>query len=166
MGLNNNEMDHIKRRIDDVCKCTNGEIATIMNQFKVGTHLTKSKKYKLIKEGKAFVKTEHELVKIKKYSSDDYFDALIECFDYPETENQQDRREFNERVQRKAEELMQEVTLEGKRIIDNIVLGITELKDVPNELHRLGSMTSIARQYSPSHFKVPSFDEMTEMLKK
>lgn len=150
--LNKLELDHIKNRIDTISKCTNGEIATILNRIKKGTGLTDSRKYKFIVDGTATVMEEHEIIRIDQYKRQNTFECLLSCYRYPETITQEEKRAFNSRVNNKMEELMQEVTLEGKRIIDEIILGLISAEEVPGELHKLGSMTSIARTFKSSDF--------------
>ena len=156
-NLNKNEMEHVRRRVDEVVKCTNGEIATVLNRVKKGTGLTDQRKYRMIKNGEATLITEKELVDDRNlHRYDSLYDVIVKCFNYPETTTQADKREFNNRVENKKEELMQEVVLEGKRLIDRIVLGIIPLKDVPDELHMLGSMTAMARQFKTTDFNSPA----------
>ncbi|MHA1739244.1 MAG: hypothetical protein ACTSWD_11710 [Candidatus Heimdallarchaeota archaeon] len=150
--LNKTEMEHIRQRIDSIVKCTNGEIATRLNRIKKGTGLTVPRMYEIIKAGKATILSEHEILKTEKYSYTNMFEGVCKCFSYPETVTQKDKKEFNWRIEQKKEELMQEVTLEGKRLIDRIVLGLVELKYVPEELHKLGSMSSLARAFKSSDF--------------
>lgn len=156
-NLNKNEMEHVRSRVHEVVKCTNGEIATILNRLKKGTGLTDQRKYRMIKNGEAILISEKELVDERNlYPYKSFYDVIVRCFNYPETITQADKREFNLRIENKKEELMQEAVLEGKRLIDRIVLGITPLKDVPEELYRLGSMTAIARQYKITDFNSPA----------
>jgi len=152
MKLNKGELEHIKNRVENIVKCTNGEIATKLNRLQKGTGLTNTKKYNLICEGKATILSEHELLGISKYAYNNCFEALLMCFKYPKTTTQVEKITYNDRIKNKTEELMQEVTLEGKRLIDKIVLGLVELESVPEELHKLGSMTSLARVFTTNDF--------------
>jgi len=144
--MNKMDREYLERRVDGIVKCTNGTIATIFNKQKKGTGLTDNKKYKLIASGEAKVKELNEIVNKEKYYGDSQFKILLDCFDYPTTASQLEKIAFNKTIDNQAEELMQEVTLEGKRLIDKVVLGILPMNDVPDALHALGEMASLARR--------------------
>ena len=144
--MNKTDREYFEQRVNGIVKCTNGTIATILNREKKGTGLTATKKYSLITKGQATPKTENEILKVSDSYKDTNFDTFLKCFDYPLTELQKQKIAFNKTIDQRTDELMQEVELEGKRLIDKAVLGLIEAKDIPNALHNLGEMANLARK--------------------
>ena len=127
--MNKTDREYFQQRVDGVVKCTNGNIATILNKKMKATGLTDNKKYKLISSDKATLKSENELIKVNvnRYSAS-AFDILMNCFNYPTTDSQKEKLAFNATIEARISEMMQEVTLEGKRLIDQAVLNLIERK--------------------------------------
>lgn len=144
--MNKTDREYFQQRVSNIVKCTNGNIATILNRKKKSTGLTDIRKHGMITSGKATPKSENELTKLdtNRYNSTG-FDIFLTCFDYPATDTQKEKIAFNKTVDQKIEGLMQEVALEGKRLIDKAVLNLIDPSDIPDALHRLGEMANLAR---------------------
>ena len=56
--MNKTDRQYFQQRVENIVKCTNGTIATILNKQKKNTGLTTSRKYKKIGNGKVAVKNE------------------------------------------------------------------------------------------------------------
>lgn len=143
--MNKTELTYIKNRISVVVKCTNGNIATKLNKSKKSTGLTDSRKYKMIADGKAMLKTEMQILELQSAYNGRVLDRLLMCYEYPTTEKQREKIAHNKIIENKIDSLMLEVELAGNRLLDNIVLGIIEASEVPNALHELGEMVNLAK---------------------
>ena len=144
--MNKTDREYLQSRVNGIVKCTNGNIATILNREMKKTGLTDNAKFKMICNGKATIKEESSLVKVDVSYKQNGFDVVLKCFDYPLTETQKTKMAFNKTVQASIDELMQEVTLEGKRLIDQAVLNLIQPEDIPDALHKLGEMANLARK--------------------
>lgn len=138
------EIEHLKERVNQVTRCTNGTISTKLNARVKGTGLTDPRKLEMIKQSRAVLKEELHLSVTKIYGGRTYLQALFECYDFPVTEGQQEKIDYNKTLTDRIIELHDEVTMEGKRIIDDAILGIIETKEIPIRLQELGRMTSLA----------------------
>ncbi len=138
------ELDHLKGRIDDVVKCTNGTVATKLNRLKKGTGITLDRQIALIRKGKGALKSDYELAKEHGYGTRTYGKRLVQCYDLPLTDSQEEKIAFNKCVDSRIDEIHTEIELEGKRLLDKAVLGIVAVQDLPDELLKLGNMSSLA----------------------
>ena len=89
------------------------------------------------------------MLELKRFESTEYhpklIDVIFECFNYPNTPKFGKEIAFNKKIDTKIEDLQQEVTLEGKRIVDQVVLGLLDKSAIPNTLHILGEMANLAK---------------------
>ena len=138
------EIEHLKTRVSQVVRCTNGEVATKLQKKLKGTGLTDKRKLEMIRNGKAVLKDDLTLSNTTTYSAKKYLFVLLDCYDFPLTEIQKEKIRFNEGVNSRMKELQTEVEMEGRRIIDEAILGIIEVKEIPKRLQELGRMSSIA----------------------
>lgn len=138
------EIDHLKDRIEETVRCVNGKIATVLEGRKIDDDLDNNVKLNLIRSGIAKLKSDHDLHAL---GATDYKEkhvyAMLDCFEYPVTDDQQTIIDFNASIDARKDEAMLEVELEGKRLLDKALLNIIEMKDFPNELHKLGEMAKI-----------------------
>lgn len=140
--MNQTEIKYITNRVNEVTKCVNGTISTKINNFRKNVGITSTDKIRQIRNGEAKLKPDYELARIKSnYRSG--VDFLENFFDFKVTAEQKKKKAFNKRLVIKEEELHTTVELEGKKIIDSVVLGIIKKADLPAELERLGRMVSI-----------------------
>ena len=138
------DIEYFEKRIEQTVKCTNGEISTRLNKYRLTTALSDAEKFELIKQGKAVVKELDYLVRGKVYSEDRYA-VLLDCFDYPsKTKKQIEADRYNDTIKNKEQDLHTEVQLEGKRLLDKMVLGVVTPEQVPDELKKLGEMVKLA----------------------
>ena len=138
------DIEYFEKRIELAVKCTNGEISTRLNKYKLTTTLSDAEKFELIKQGKAVVKELDYLVRSNIYKESRY-DALLDCFVYPsKTKKQIEAERYNDTIKNKEQDLHTEVQLEGKRLLDRMVLGTVTPEQVPDELKLLGEMVKLA----------------------
>ena len=138
------EIDHLKGRIEETVRCVNGKIATILEDRKKDDDLDNNVKLRLIRSGKAQLKSDHDLHALGPTDyKEKHIYAMLDCFEYPVTNDQQAIIDFNASIDAQKEEAMLEVELEGRRLLDKALLHIIEMKDFPNELHKLGEMAKI-----------------------
>lgn len=151
--MNKIQLDYVKNRVSEVVKCTNGEIATSFNNLKKESAISLSEKLDQIRSNTAVLRPVTDLTKADNFHHyNNFHEVLLKCFEYKETFQQVKDRQYNERVETKKEDIMTEVTLAGKRLIDDIILGIVELDLIPEKLHELASVTVIARRYKERDF--------------
>ena len=138
------DIEYFEKRIEQTVKCTNGEISTRLNKYRSSTALSDVEKFELIKQGKAVAKDLAYLVHTKVYS-DSRYAVLLDCFDYPsKTKKQIEAERYNDTIKNKEQDLHTEVQLEGKRLLDRMVLGMVTPEQVPDELKLLGDMVKLA----------------------
>jgi len=147
--MNKTDREYFENRVTNIVRCTNGNITDILNKTKQKIDLTNEVKFQFIVSKKASLKSEHDLINEKTGYNDTLFNIILCCFDYPETKTQQRQKLFNKTIDQRIEALMQEVTLEGKRLVDKAVLNLIELKNIPDALHKLSEMANIARVTKP-----------------
>ena len=138
------EIDYLKQRVGEVVQCTNGSVSTRLNKLKKDTGLSNEVKYGLIKDGKGILKSTHELSTEDVGYHSSLFKALLKCYYYPTTPEQDERISFNQHIDNKTDEIHTEIALEGKRLVDRAVLGIVEAEAIPDELLKIGEMVSLA----------------------
>ena len=139
------EIDYFRNRISEAVNCTNGDISTRLNKFIKKSSLTEPQKIQLIREGKATLRPDYELVNSRTYK-DSLAEALCKAYTFDHlTDDQKEAEEaYNKTVNNKKQDLHTEVELEGKRLLDRMVLGMVTPEQVPDELKRLGEMVSLA----------------------
>ena len=76
------DIDYSRGRIEEVVRCTNGEISTRMQRKKVKTHLSVSDKVSLIRRGKATLKIEEELWGQESEYGRENVKAIFPFFDF------------------------------------------------------------------------------------
>ena len=139
------EMDFLRERIIEVVRCTNGQVSTNLQGVKKGTGITTARQIKLIREGKATLKSDYDLVQgTSSYSSRPLYEELVRCYDFPWTDTQKKKIAFNTTIDSRIKEIHTEIELEGKRLLDKAVLGILSVTEIPDALLDLGSMVSLA----------------------
>lgn len=138
------DIEYFEKWIEQAVKCTNGEISTRLNKYRLTTALSDAEKFELIKQGKAIVKELDYLVNSRVYGESKYA-VLLGCFDYPgKTKKQIEAERYNDTIKNKEQDLHTEVQLEGKRLLDRMVLGTVTPEQVPDELKLLGEMVKLA----------------------
>ena len=138
------DIEYFGKRIKQTVECTNGEISTRLNKYRSSTALSDAEKFEIIKQGKAVAKDLYYLVHTKVYSESRY-STLLGCFDYPnKTKKQIEAERYNDTIKNKEQDLHTEVQLEGKRLLDKMVLGMVTPEQVPDELKLLGEMVKLA----------------------
>ncbi len=144
------EIDHLRTRILEVTRCTNGNVSTHLNKYKKGTGLTEAKKFKLIQDKKATLKPLLDLSNnVLKGYDHRMSEAVLQCFEYPTTDSQQKKINFNNTIDARISEIHTEIELEGKRILDRAMLSIITADEIPDELYRLGEMVQLAMVWKP-----------------
>lgn len=143
--MNKTDREYFENRVDNVVRCTNGNITTILTKTKLSTEITKEEKYALIAAGKTTIIPYNDLVKISGGYNQTGVDIITQCFTFPLTAQQKEAQIFNKKIDTKIETLMQEVILEGKRLVDDMVFNISDTADIPARLHKLGEMANLAR---------------------
>lgn len=142
--MNKTDRNYLESRVKEIVQCTNGTVASILNKLKKSEGLTNDEKFHMIVSGQASLKSESEIHNLESSYGRQHFKVLVDCFDYPLTDHQEACINHNKRIDSRIDEIMQEIELEGKRIIDRVVLGLLDNSDIPAELHRLGKMVSLA----------------------
>lgn len=69
--------------------------------------------------------------------------ALLQCFSYPKNPKHEKAVLFNQKIKDKKNELLQEVELAGKQLVDSIFLGLTSKTEIPEALKTLGLMSDL-----------------------
>jgi len=134
------ELDHIKNRVASVIRCTNGNIFTNMEKRKKETALTVQDKMEQIRKGVAVLKSDADLDELRAGYGIAGVGFLCECFNFQETKEQVEAKKYNQRIDDAIVDMHLQVELAGKRLIDDVVLGLCDKKEVPNRLEKLSTM--------------------------
>lgn len=135
------EIDYIRGRVNNVVKCTNGVIATKQEKKKKSTGLSNGRKLAQIRSGKATLIDDFKIANIDVRWKEP-LETLLKFYDYEITENQKEKIKHNERIDCATEDLQQSVELAGERLIDEVVLGLIDVSELPMRLEKLSRMSS------------------------
>lgn len=140
------EIDHLKSRVSDTVKCTNGSISTKLEKQYSNDEISETEMAGFIRSGEATLKPSHLLHKESRFYRSTYWEILYDCFEYPLTPAQAQARADNDLIDKKIDELHTAVELAGAELIDRAILGIIKVGDFPKELHKLGEMALLANK--------------------
>jgi len=135
--LTETAINYVKDRVESVVRCTNGKISTELSEKRKSYTLDVSEKLAQVRNKKAVLKKNEELFIDFDLG---YGKCLNALFNFKRTKEQISAEIFNKTLESQEEERHTEVELAGKRLVDKTVLGIIELKYIPEELEKLARM--------------------------
>jgi hypothetical protein len=138
------EIDYIDHRISNVMRCVNGQITMKLTKLIKNDELTTAERITQIRTGKATLLSNRQLESYNFGYHDRNGFAVVKCFTYNLSDKQKKAAAFNKRLKSKENELHDEVQLAGKRLLDEIVMGIYDKKDLPKKLIELSKMSELA----------------------
>lgn len=142
------EIDHLKDRIRSTTRCVNGNIETICEEKTKSVELTVEQKFDMILKKTAKLKPVKQLESIEtEYRYEKLKSVLVQCYDYKLPKVLKENETFNKNLNEKKEELLKQVELAGKRIIDDVLFGIIKLEEVTDRIEELSSFSEIAKKF-------------------
>lgn len=136
--MNKTEIAYIEKRVNQVVKCTNGRISTKISRKKKGTGLTDNAKLSQIRSGRATLKDDLEITAITSRWGG--IEGLLRYYNFEITPKQREKINHNNRLDQAEEEMHTTVELAGRALIDKVVLGVIDKRELPAELGKLSRM--------------------------
>ena len=139
-------IEYVRGRVGEVTKCTNGKIATNLQNKEKTSVLTLAEKMKQIKSNKAKLRP-LEYLRSEFYmghgssNNKNYEKAMDQLFKFTKSDVQKKTEIFNKAIDSQIDERQTEVELAGKRLIDKCALGLIPIGDLPDELEVLARMS-------------------------